>query len=572
MGRNTNLTGRIAARLAADTTEIFQFTDFEDISLPAVNLGEKLYIIKDSISSVAPYQFIFAQGATTLFIAVDKFKALVLALMPIDAFFETASGSGNLTINIDEIVVINAGNPVGSVTFDLTFLAPAAARALGGFSTFVTEAAVYRGFETLGTISNTEIIGLENWFFAEFEKGIIFDGTGATGVTNTVFITNGTGSGASIELKGAVGAFALRDTSFTMVAGESALRIDPGVSNNARISINNAAVKGPGSPQLFDTSGTDGTFTSTSDASSSNLSVTSVTSGTVVNGTALARFNFTGTPPDVFDVATMSGFSPSNNYNGEFATLNSFAGAVELNNVIFVADDTGTLAQIHTQIAATAHGLSNGDTLTLRGDTSIDYDGGHTIFDVLTNSFSVGATFVATDTGTWSTRGLDHTDPRVLASNNGGFLSSKYIACSFVNDNATATTISMADTYQDLDFGTIFESTVAERFKMIDSVSGATQYFGNEPFEGSLFFDLSAVSTGSGSIFKFKFVRQIGGSGAFVDFADIIEGKIDVKTTITTGSLILPVVLNQFDVYKIVVNNTLGTENITVSDISIYGQ
>lgn len=572
MGRNTNLFSRVASRLAADSTEIFQITDFENISLPDITLEERLYIIKDSISSVAAYQFIFAQGATTSMIAVNKFKALVLALMPVDAFFETAANSGNLTININDIVVINAGSPTGSVAFDLAFLAPDAARAIGGFSTFVSDSGVFRGFETLGVISNTEVINIENGFFAEYDNGIVLDTALETGITNTIFISTGTVPGPSLELKGKVSAFALRDTAFTLGTGQSALRIDPGISNDARISINNAVVSGVGSPQLFDTSGATGTFTATSDASSSNISITSVTSGTVVNGTALARFNFIATPPDVFDVVVLSGFNVANNYNGEFATLNSFAGAVEFDNVIFVADDSGTLAQSHTQITSAAHGLSDGDTLTLSGDTSINYDGGHTIFDVLTNSFSIGVTFVATDTGTWSTKGLDQSDPRILASNNGGFLSSKYIACSFVNDNAVATDNFVADTYQDLDFGALSESTIAERFKMIDAVNGATQYIGNEPFEGSLFFDLSAISSGSGSTFTFKFVHQIGGSGSFIDFSDVIEGKIDVKTTLSTGSLILPVVLNPTDVYKLQVNNNLGVEEITVSDISIYGQ
>ncbi len=579
MGRRTNLNSRIPSREAADTREIFQLSDFENVSLPTITLEERLYTLKDAISAgLTQYQLIFPQNATISITADNRLKALLVSQIAVDAFFETTANAGNLTLNFDNLAVIYIGSPTNSFLFDIAFLAPVPALALGGFSTIESDGGIFRGFESLGTITNPQIVSFQNCFFEGYVNGLIFDEPTDIGIFNSEFITTGTGSGSSISVRGDVSVFTLNNVAFTLGASQSVVRIDPGIPDNARINITNAVVKGASGASLFDIEGDDGTFTAVADNSSSGLSITDVISGAVVNGDNAARFQAAVSSMFVGQLVTLSGFTGGNSvYNGTHRVtfFSVILSEFECLNVVFVAGQPGTLDIDAVTVTSSTHGLMTGNTVTINTSGSSDYDGGAFIFNETANTFDISRTFTQTRTGSWSTRGLDHTDARVLATNNQGFISSKNIACSFLNDSTASTTVATQNLYQNLNFdfmGGINQSSIAERFKLINTTTGATVFTGNEPFEGFLSFYLSAVATGSGSIFKFKFVLQVGGSGSFVDFPDVIEAKAEIKSTLSNSSVILPVILNKGDVYKLQVNNVDGTENIIVSDISIYSQ
>ncbi len=579
MGTNTNIQGRKTAREAIDSTSVFVLTDFDNVSLPTITLEEKLYIIQNTVSAgPVPYRFVFQQNATTSMSAINRLGNLLVSLVAVDAFFETAANSGNLTITIGDIAVIYLGAPAGSFLFDLAFLPGSVAEPLGGFGTLNCQGAIFRGFRDLGTVSNPQIIAIQNCFIEDYTVGFAFPDAQEIGIFNTEFISDGNGNQASIMLSGDISIFILSASAFTLSGNESVVRIDPGIPDAARISVSNVVAKEKAGvlPLLFDVSGDDGTYTNLVDSSPTSASITGVVSGSLVNGANAALFTTAGDPVFEGETVKITGFTGGNqDYNGTFRVTLATVSTFECLNVVFIADGTGTLNSDRVTITANAHGLSALDTLTIDTDQSTFYDGGAYIFDVDANNFNITRVFDGSEptTGAWSTRGIDQTDPRVLAFNNSSYISSKYIGCYFVNDSTQVTTIAVQDMYQDLNFGgSLLQTSITERFKLIDTTIGIVEYTGNEPFEGALSFFLSATSTGSGSVFKFKFQHEIAGTGTFTDFTDNIETRAEIKASTTNSSLLLPVILNKGDRYKLVVKNVDSTLTITVSDISIYGE
>ena len=131
----------------------------------------------------------------------------------------------------------------------------------------------------------------------------------------------------------------------------------------------------------------------------------------------------------------------------------------------------------------------------------------------MASSFQINRTFDIDRAGTWDTAGIDQTDPRVLADNNPGFVSSKNIAAGFVNDNSTANPAIVNNTFSDMAFGTgaggLVEGSNMERWKLINHIIGIFEYTGNEPFAGFLNYDFTSVSSGSAQEFRFKFLKEI---------------------------------------------------------------
>ncbi|MEE9223045.1 MAG: hypothetical protein V3V40_06270 [Nitrosomonadaceae bacterium] len=571
VGLNTNTSDRIPARQAVDTSSVFQITDFENVAFPTITLEEKVYSLHNVISAGATaYQFIFPQGATTSIVASNRFKNLLVSLIAIDAFFETAANSANLSLNFDNLAAIYLGTPSGSVLFDLNFLAPAAAAQLQGFSTLESQRGIFRGFESLGSLTNAQIISIKDGFFENYVNGITLDAVADTAIVACEFVSAGSGSGPTIELKGTISAFTLMDCGFTLGSSESVIRIDPGIPDDAKVTVAGMFIRGIGSPSLFDTAGIDGTFASVSDATISATAITSVVSGTLVNGANAARFNANATALSVGQIVTTTAFASEVIYNVT-AKITVVTGTFfELENVVFTASDTGSFSADVVTINSTSHGLNDGDTLLVDTTLGTDYDGGATVFASVANSFEISRAFTVTKAGTWTTRGLDQRDSRVIAINNPGFLRSKYLGGAFVNGAGTLTTIATIDTYTDIEFTGLAEISFSERFKLIDLDNAIFEYTGNEPFEGSLSFVLSGLSSGSGSVFAFKFFLSTDGGSSFGQFVDEIEAVVELKTSVTGTSLIIPVVLDKGDQFKLRVQNTGGTENITVENISLY--
>ncbi len=122
-----------------------------------------------------------------------------------------------------------------------------------------------------------------------------------------------------------------------------------------------------------------GSITIMADAGGGNTTITSASHG-LSNG----------------DRVTISGTS---NYNGVFTVANVTSNTFQIVRTFVTNEATGTWAG-NTTITSTAHGLSNGNAVTISGTTN--YNGTFTIENVATNTFNIIKEYTTNDaTGNW---------------------------------------------------------------------------------------------------------------------------------------------------------------------------
>lgn len=167
--------------------------------------------------------------------------------------------------------------------------------------------------------------------------------------------------------------------------------------------------------------------------------------------------------------------------------------------------------------SAAGHNITNGETVII--DDTTNYNGTYTASNVVAStSFEITATFVATETGT--------------------------VGVGYVDVAGTATT-----------------TENIERFTFASGPNRLT-YIGLENIKPLINLDIAATDGSSGKIFEFIVLRNgviVDGSRAEGEFDNRVKGisKSRVATALTD------------DVFKVIVRNTEGTENITVSAFSL---
>ncbi len=203
-------------------------------------------------------------------------------------------------------------------------------------------------------------------------------------------------------------------TSSALKPNESFLQIDPAVGDDSTFVITDNSLQGS-NQELFDETGTTGTFTAVADATVVATSITSVT-----DSGGVARFNFT-VGPTVFvnQKIVNSGFVTSA-YNGTFVITATGAGFFEVADIAFDIDESiGSFLSDSVTLTDTTTTLNDGDTLTIETDDTTDYDGGAIVYNQLTNSVQINRPFTVTQTGSWNTASLNETSARVDAQQNG---------------------------------------------------------------------------------------------------------------------------------------------------------
>ena len=352
-------------------------------------------------------------------------------------------------------------------------------------------------------------------------------------------------------------------------SGETAVRIDPEFAETSRLEVAISAVT---ADDLFDTSGTSGSYTA---VAASALAATVINSVSDTGGDAL--FSTGAAVPLVGQTIVISGFVTNTDYNGTFICTNTGPGVFEAADIVgtaipFGTTEAGSVTGDGITVTATAHGRSNDDTLTLDSDLSTEYDGGYIIYNVQTNSFDVNAVFGSTQTGTWDTSGLSSTNPSVLSFNNPGQVDSKYIATAFVNSNSTANGAIVNNTFTDMVFGTggsaLIEGSTIERWKLVDELNGTFEYSGNEPFDGYISFDFTTASSGGTQQFRFKIVHDIG--AGFVDLPDAVQGAAEVGANSKSLTKTFPMAAVKGDQFKPQITRDSGASGITTTFATFY--
>lgn len=347
-----------------------------------------------------------------------------------------------------------------------------------------------------------------------------------------------------------------------VAAGENLVNVDAAYDDTSQVSVTKCLTSGGGA--IFDTAGTTGTFTAATGTIIFGATISSVAD----NGSGVARFT-SALSHGLFTNQKVghSGFSDST-YNVSDAIVTVITTTTyDIETVAFVADDSGTMASSTTTLTDTGTSLIDGDTLVISTDGSTDYDGGFTVFNQLTNSFDINATFTTDQSGTWDTGGLDQTDPRVVAFNQQQSANSAYIGSAFVNNNTTATGAIVNNTFADCVFGTagsaLIEGSNIERWKLVDDVVGVLEYTGNEPFSGFADFDVTAVSSGGSQAFRFKWVHDVG--AGFVDLPDPVEGLVEIGSDASSVSKHIPLSAVKGDQIKLQITRNAGSSGVTTS-------
>jgi hypothetical protein len=215
--------------------------------------------------------------------------------------------------------------------------------------------------------------------------------------------------------------------------GDYFLRVDPVFS--AKFLLNGIVTTGT----LFNETGSDGTFTSITDATITAQSITSVT-----DSSGTARFNFTPGPTVYqYQKVTISGYTTNTDYNVTGIISAAGAGYFEIDGVDYGTDEAGGAFDSDSITLTTPDTLTDGDTVYIDGQYSIEIDGGSYVYNaVAATSFQINAVYPGATTynGTWCTRGLNERNPRVLVTTSPGNTESAYRAFVHIEDNGQTTT------------------------------------------------------------------------------------------------------------------------------------
>ena len=345
----------------------------------------------------------------------------------------------------------------------------------------------------------------------------------------------------------------------SLFSGESLVRVDAGLPETYRVNVFNTNLVLNGTATIFDTSGATNTFSAVADNS---ISATAITS--VVDSSGVASFTHAGTSPLVGAEVTVSGFTTNPTYNTTGIVTARTATTFEIDYVAFVATEAGSFLVDGVTVTATAHGLTAGTGVTLDTTLSTAYDGGFLIYNVSTNAFDIQSAFSATQAGAWSTEGLDHTDLRVLTSNNPGTQDSQTIAFGFTNSNTTATTITDG-TYAAIDVSIFAENSVTQRFKLTDTTAAIFTLTALEAFSGFLRGGLTAVKTGSTANYRFA----MSTNSVVPTFATANFVPIEVKTTKVSVPLLFVVDLSKGETIQVMVAGDGTSDVLTITDLVI---
>ena len=298
------------------------------------------------------------------------------------------------------------------------------------------------GWDDLGSIIGGALT-LDKVATIDWGAGFSLEGLGLISTSTFGSPQGDPASGTLLSIGGRVaGTYRIDSGASTFTNGSSLLRLDPGLPDAVKINVASNAILG----NLFETTGTTGTFTVVADDPVS-IGIDSVQD----DGGGLARFNEALSASDIFvgEIVTISGYVTNTDYNGEFVVIATPAADAFVVNVAFGTDEaSGTVDAEVITLTDTATTLFDGATLVISTDNTIEYDGGATVFNQLTNTVQINRSYnlsgLDPQTGTWDTSGIDHTDVRVIASVNPGFPESTVKAEIAVSGNVTTTNVPAA--------------------------------------------------------------------------------------------------------------------------------
>lgn len=541
MGANTNLQDRLPARLGLTETEVFSADDLPAPSGGVITLPTGLYNLKNSVTlsdrleieTGATVKLLSEQFDHTLtYSGTDTFisSSMVAADFRMRGFFVFMTGVGSqfidlcagfLSLELVGIIGLNSGQSVGAFC---------------------------------GTGLPQAFIFFEAIQIAGFASGMTVDDADVFSIDGMAYNSLLTGSGTLITMGKNITRIDLDNPQLTAGPSESALFIDPALRGTAV--VRDVAFVGS---TLFYEAGDTGTITAFADAAFASESITSVSDSSDV-----ARFNFSA-PPTLFvnQEVTISGYTINTDYNVTGIITATGAGYFEISSIDFGTNEAGgSFVSDTTTATSAAHGQSEGGSILISG--TINYDGGFTIYNALTDTFQINRAFVITETDEWNAGSLTETDPRVKATDNPGQKNSMNIGSVVVVGNTAETTIAAVDTWTDLNMnGLAVAGSNIELWTLIDVDTGEIRYDGLESLFGSLIASIAAISTGGPQEFQFRVVKN----GSPLSDAVVIAREFGVTQGNVT--LLAPITVDPGDLLRLQTQNVDGSSNIEVNYLSL---
>jgi len=538
-----NLTDRLHSAIPTNAVDVFKMNDFPAPSGGVITLtNNTLWNIKAPL--VTADRFLIPAGSNAAF---QGFNTNVNTLV--------YTGTSTFFTGTDKIIsffvdgVVFVGAVPGASLYN--FIGDESA---GSFVALFLNTIV--GFTSLGSIKNFASYSGSSANYIGFSNGLTLEDLPVIDIVRTGFIGSGAGTGAHLNIIGnKTRTISVGPTPFIANVSEKGFFLDPDILGTAEVALNRIQFSGNGA---FFKSGTTGIISGFSDFSVAATAITSVT-----DSSGLARFNFTVGPTLFVDQeVVVSGFTTNTAYNHTARITATGAGFFET-TVAFGTDETGSFLSNSVRVIDAGHGLSTGQTLLIQN--SINYNQGSKIYNATTDNFQINAVFVVEIPGPtvqWNTGSLVETDKRVNLQNSGAQKPSMNIAFGVVNDNATATTIAAADTYQALDISGFTSNGVTERWTLTDATAGIFRYDGQNPFVGRVAANITIVKTGSTETFDFATSLN----GAIPTFPTADHVPIEVKTTKVSGVLFDTLDINPGDTIQIMGAGDSTSNNITITD------
>ncbi len=459
------LAGQFASRAPVDTIEVFQASDLEDLATAnvitvAVNTG---VFMKANVSTAT--RFNVTSGAVLTFHRAEG-----------GSYIYTDSGT-LLTASNGNIIVI--GTDLIATGGGTLFNVEGSAANFVGLAQFSTVGWNWGSISRISTSTAGPGFFPINLTLIDWAAGITLTDIGAV-TSSLVRLIPFAGSGDSFfKIEGLLSDnVSIGGTAGDLAAGETLVRVDPGVSSDSTTFLSGNTINGT----LFDTTGgSTGTFTSVGNLSFGATSITSVSDSLSTPG--VARFNFTPPPINLYvhQEVVVSGFVTNTAYNGTHIITATASGYFEVESIAFGTTEGGSFLSNTVDLADVATTLVDGDTIVIDTDLSTDYDGSATVYNQQTNTFSVNRTYTSVLTGTWNTAGLDQTNPAVLANSNPGHAESHTFGFGMAHNYATPTTTADG-TYAAIDVGTM-TALNEERLKLIDAAACIWEVTSNEPID-----------------------------------------------------------------------------------------
>ena len=480
--KTINVGNQKVSLLGTSEIEIFTASDFDDLATAGViTLTQPTaFAVKNAFSTATR---VVTNGHTVSFSRPPTGEAL------------TYTGTGTFITSTSATVLIEgplAASSTGTL-LDVT----------GDNQTFISvNQTLLTGWD-MGTVSigpgvsSGPLIFFTSITALNFQASLVCNNVSVVGFFDVALVPFAGVTDNFIEVLGnQPGSFVFNSVSGSLGASENFIRIDPAIADASNVLITGSTIAG----DLFNTAGVAGTFSAVADAAVGPTVITSVT-----NNGGVARFNFTP-GPTVFvgqELTTDSFVVVDYNTTGTISATG--AGFFEIVSVSFSVDDTGNFSGNSVTMTDTATTLGEGDSLTISTDNVLMYDGGATVYNQLTNSFQINRTFDATATGSWDTAGLDHTDPKVLASNNPSFAPSTSKIEVSITSNVLVTAIPAAGAKVLINTSS-WVATSQERFKL--SAPDEAIYFGKEPVSVKLDGNVLLEPASSTKDLSCQFVRQ----------------------------------------------------------------